>query len=94
MPFSAALGLFHVSTLWLTLILLPAVLLGTWLGRILIRRLSQLRFERPPLAATAIAPASPPPPQRPRMYAVEGKGESPGGGRAYTRKGNTNDKDP
>ena len=54
-PFSAALGLFHVSTLWLTLILLPAVLVGAWLGRILIRRVSQLWFERLTLAATAIA---------------------------------------
>jgi uncharacterized membrane protein YfcA len=54
-PFSAALGLFHMSTLWLTLILLPAVLLGTWLGRILIKKVSQLWFERLTLAATAIA---------------------------------------
>ena len=54
-PFSAALGLFHVSTLWLTLILLPAVLVGAGLGRILIRRVSQLWFERLTLAATAIA---------------------------------------
>ncbi len=57
-PFSAALGLFHVSTLWLTLILLPAVLLGTWLGRILIKKVSQLWFERLTLAATAIAAIS------------------------------------
>jgi uncharacterized membrane protein YfcA len=54
-PFSAALGLFHVSTLWLTLLLLPAVLLGTWLGRILFKKVSQLWFERLTLAATAIA---------------------------------------
>ena len=54
-PFSAALGLFHVSTLWLTLILLPAVLLGTWLGRFLFKKVSQLWFERLTLAATAIA---------------------------------------
>lgn len=54
-PFSAALGLFHTSTLWLTLILLPAVLIGAWLGRILIKRVSQLWFERLTLAATAIA---------------------------------------
>jgi len=40
------------------LILLPAVLLGTWLGRILIRRVSQLWFERLTLAATAIAAVS------------------------------------
>ena len=54
-PFSAALGLFHMSTLWLTLLLLPAVLFGAWLGRILIKRVSQLWFERLTLAATAIA---------------------------------------
>ncbi len=54
-PFSAALGLFHVSTLWLTLILLPAVLIGAWLGRILIKHVSQVWFERLTLAATAIA---------------------------------------
>lgn len=54
-PFSAALGLFHISTLWLTLILAPAVLLGTWVGRILITRVSQLWFERLTLAATAVA---------------------------------------
>ena len=54
-PFSAALGLFHMSTLWLTLILLPAVLVGAWLGRILIKRVSQLWFERLTLATTAIA---------------------------------------
>jgi hypothetical protein len=54
-PFSAALGLFHVSTLWLTLLLLPVVLLGTWLGRILIKKVSQLWFERLTLAATAVA---------------------------------------
>lgn len=54
-PFSAALGLFHMSTLWLTLLLLPVVLLGTWLGRILIKKVSQLWFERLTLAATAVA---------------------------------------
>lgn len=54
-PFSAALGLFHMSTLWLTLMLLPAVLLGTWLGRVLSKKVSQLWFERLTLAATAVA---------------------------------------
>lgn len=54
-PFSAALGLFHASTLWLTLMLLPAVLLGTWLGRVLIKKVSQLWFERLTIAATAVA---------------------------------------
>ncbi len=57
-PFSAALGLFHVSTLWLTLLLLPAVLLGTWVGRILIKRVSQRWFERLTLAVTAVAAVS------------------------------------
>lgn len=57
-PFSAALGLFHVSTLWLTLILVPVVLLGAWLGRFLITKVSQVWFERLTLAATAVAAVS------------------------------------
>lgn len=57
-PFSAALGLFHVSTLWLTLLLLPAVLVGTWIGRLLIRKVSQLWFERLTLGVTAVAAVS------------------------------------
>ena len=57
-PFSAALGLYQVSTLWLTLMLLPAVLAGTWLGRVLARRLSQVTFERLTLAASTAAAVS------------------------------------
>jgi uncharacterized protein len=57
-PFSAALGLFHASTLWLTLLLLPAVLIGTWIGRILITKVSQKWFERLTLGVTAVAAVS------------------------------------
>lgn len=57
-PFSAALGLFHVSTLWLTLLCLPAVLVGTIIGRWLIHKVSQLWFERLTLAVTAVAAVS------------------------------------
>ena len=57
-PFSAALGLFPVTTLWLTLFLLPVVLLGTVLGRVLIKRMSQLVFERITLIASVVVAAS------------------------------------
>ncbi|MDO5286220.1 MAG: sulfite exporter TauE/SafE family protein [Actinomycetia bacterium] len=57
-PFSAFLGLYHVSTLWLTLVLLPVVLLGTWLGRLLVHRLSQTSFERFTLVASTLAAVS------------------------------------
>ena len=57
-PFSAALGLFPVTTLWLTLFLLPVVLLGTVLGRVLIKRMSQLVFERITLIASVVGAAS------------------------------------
>lgn len=54
-PFAAGLGLFPATTLTLTLFLIPAVLLGTWIGRLLVHRLSQAWFERLALLATAIA---------------------------------------
>lgn len=57
-PFSAYLGLYHVSTLWLTLLLLPVVLVGTWIGRLLITRISQVWFERATLTASAVAAIS------------------------------------
>ncbi|GMA33292.1 sulfite exporter TauE/SafE family protein [Litorihabitans aurantiacus] len=44
-PFSAGLGLFPPSTLQLTLVLLPVVLVGAWLGRRLLRAIDQRRFE-------------------------------------------------
>ena len=57
-PFSAALGLFPPSTLWLTLVLLPAVLVGTWLGRFVLRKLSQATFETFTLVASAFGAVS------------------------------------
>lgn len=57
-PFSAALGLFPASTLWLTGCLAPVVLVGTLLGRLLIRRVSQPTFERLTLVASALAAGS------------------------------------
>ncbi len=53
-PFSAALGLFPASTLRLTVVLVPFVLIGTWLGSRLTHRLSQQQFEAVALAASAV----------------------------------------
>ncbi|HRW17519.1 MAG TPA: sulfite exporter TauE/SafE family protein [Dermatophilaceae bacterium] len=57
-PFSAGLGLFPASTLWLTAGLAPVVLLGAWLGTHVTGRLSQQGFERAALAGSAVAAAS------------------------------------
>lgn len=54
-PFSAALGLFPPSTLILTLILAPIVLLGTWIGRSIVGKVSQSQFDMLALLASAIA---------------------------------------
>lgn len=54
-PFSAALGLFPASTLALTASLAPVVLVGTWVGLHITRRIGQLSFERASLSASAIA---------------------------------------
>jgi uncharacterized membrane protein YfcA len=54
-PFSAGLGLIHPDTLRLLAVLIPVVLVGTWLGRRFLRGLSQLWFERLTIAASAIA---------------------------------------
>jgi hypothetical protein len=54
-PFSAALGLFPASTLALTASLAPVVLVGTWVGLQITRRIGQLSFERASLSASAIA---------------------------------------
>lgn len=54
-PFSIALGLLHWDTVRLTLLLAPAVLLGTWLGLHTARRLSQVHFDRAVLAATVVS---------------------------------------
>lgn len=54
-PFSAALGLFPPSTLALTAILAPVVLVGTWVGIRLVTRVSQRAFEGLALIASAVA---------------------------------------
>jgi uncharacterized membrane protein YfcA len=55
LPFSAALGLFSVGTLKLTVVLAPLVLVGAWAGLHLARRLSQSRFDQAVLGATALS---------------------------------------
>lgn len=55
LPFSAGLGLLSTSTLWLTLALAPSVLVGTVLGRRLLGRLGQRRFEQFTLTASLVA---------------------------------------
>ena len=57
-PFSAYLGLFPTTTLTMSLILAPVVLIGAALGRVLIKRINQIWFERFTLAATAVAAVS------------------------------------
>lgn len=57
-PFSLYLGLFPTTTLTMTLVLAPVVLLGAALGRVLIKRINQVWFERFTLAATAVAAVS------------------------------------
>ncbi|MGC0143472.1 sulfite exporter TauE/SafE family protein [Pseudactinotalea sp. Z1732] len=54
-PFSIGLGLMTTTTLWLTLALAPAVLVGTWMGRTFLRRLPQHRFETLTLGASLLA---------------------------------------
>lgn len=54
-PFSAGLGLFPASTLTLTLVLAPVVLVGTILGRRLLRAVDQRLFERLTTAASLVA---------------------------------------
>lgn len=56
-PFAAGLGLLPASTLWLTLVLTPAVVIGTVLGRRLLRVLGQQLFERLTLGAAFLAAA-------------------------------------
>jgi uncharacterized membrane protein YfcA len=57
LPFMAALGLVTPSTLLLNLILAPAVILGTVLGRWLLVRINQRAFEAIALALTIVAGA-------------------------------------
>jgi uncharacterized protein len=52
-PFVTGLGLVHTSTLLRTAVLVPAVLLGAWLGVRAVRRLGQRAFEVAVLVAGA-----------------------------------------
>ncbi|MDR1432125.1 MAG: sulfite exporter TauE/SafE family protein [Propionibacteriaceae bacterium] len=54
-PISIGLGIVRVDTALFALALAPAVLLGTWLGRILIKRIEQQTFERLVTIFVAIA---------------------------------------
>lgn len=56
-PFSIGLGLLTWDTVVLTAILIPVVLIGTWMGRRFLHLLPQLRFEQLTLAASVIAGA-------------------------------------
>ena len=54
-PFSAGLGLISGASLTLNVLLTPVLLVGAWLGRVVIRRLDQSRFEQLVLAFTILA---------------------------------------
>ena len=54
-PFSLALGLIHGQTLLLNVALIPAILVGQWLGRALTQRIPQQLFDGLLLAFAAIA---------------------------------------
>jgi hypothetical protein len=53
-PFMAHLGLINQGSLTLNLVLLPAVLAGTWLGRRILLRMNQGLFEGVALALSAL----------------------------------------
>ncbi|WP_245706970.1 sulfite exporter TauE/SafE family protein [Austwickia chelonae] len=54
-PFSLALGLFPASTLSLTVVLAPFVVLGAGVGAVLVHRMSQRVFENVALVVSALA---------------------------------------
>ncbi|HEY0187508.1 MAG TPA: sulfite exporter TauE/SafE family protein [Cellulomonas sp.] len=54
-PFSVGLGLIHADALRTAAVLAPVVLLGTWIGRAIVRRVDQARFEWLVLAFTLVA---------------------------------------
>lgn len=54
-PFMMHLDLVNASSLWLNLMLLPALLIGTWFGRRLLQRVNQRVFENVILGLSAIA---------------------------------------
>ncbi|MDO5083544.1 MAG: sulfite exporter TauE/SafE family protein [Arachnia propionica] len=55
LPFSAGLGLFRAEMVVPLLVLAPVVLLGTWLGRAVFRRLNQTWFNRIVLVLTVVS---------------------------------------
>jgi hypothetical protein len=56
-PFSVGLGLITPSSLVISVALVPGMVLGAVVGRLLVRRISQARFEALALVATGVAGA-------------------------------------
>ncbi len=54
-PLSGALGLFTPQVLWVWAAMVPAVLVGAWVGRLVIGRVDQRQFENVTLAAAALS---------------------------------------
>jgi len=54
-PFMMNLGLVTTASFTLNLCLLPSVCLGTWLGRLMLKRIDQRLFENLVLALGALA---------------------------------------
>ena len=54
-PLSGALGLFTPQVLWVWVAMVPAVLIGAWIGRLVIGRVDQRQFENVTLAAAALS---------------------------------------
>ncbi|MFP5415433.1 MAG: sulfite exporter TauE/SafE family protein [Actinomycetes bacterium] len=57
-PLAASIGLFTVDGLFLDLMLVPAVLLGTWIGTWVIKHVSQRQFEVVTMVASAVSAAT------------------------------------
>lgn len=57
-PLAASLGLFTVEGIVLDLFLVPAVLLGAWLGTWIIGRVTQRQFEVVTIVASAVSAAT------------------------------------
>ena len=55
LPFSLGLGLLGGEMLVPLLVLAPVVLLGTWLGRVVIRRIDETWFTRAIIALTIVS---------------------------------------
>lgn len=54
-PLTAGLGLFTPQVLWVALAMIPAVLVGAALGRLVIGRVTQAQFETVTIAASALS---------------------------------------